>query len=297
MFYFSVLLLIAAVTLLVLKRRSIVDFRFATLTGLLVGGVGLLFALGSFSYVVEPYEVGVPTTLGSVGDTWQPGLHLKSPLTEVTTFSTRPSDLNLTGDDTVEVRSSEGGVLYVDLTVKWAIDPDRTLALYKLSGSAANVQQRLVLPDTREIVRNVFAKHTSVEGYASQREAISTEMEKLITDRLSPRGIVVNSVNLRNVKPSEVLQKAIDQKIQQDQATQQAEAAVLTAKAEAEKRRIEAESTAAANTTIANSLTDRILQSQCYEAFRAAAEKNPVYASPCGSGQGGAPVIVDGSKR
>ncbi|MFE4604696.1 prohibitin family protein [Kitasatospora indigofera] len=297
MFYFAVLLLVAGIVLLVLKRRSIVGFRFATLTGLLVGALGLLLALSSFTYIVEPYEVGVPTSLGSVGGTWKPGLHLKSPLTEVTTFSTRPSDLNLTGDDTVEVRSSEGGVLYVDLTVKWAIDPEHTLALYKLSGSAANVQQRLVHPDTREIVRNVFAKHTSVEGYATQREAISAEMEQLITQRLSPRGIIVNSVNLRNVKPSDVLQKAIDQKIQQDQATQQAAAAVLTAKAEAEKRRIEAESTAAANTVIANSLTDKILLSQCYEAFRAAAEKNPVYASPCGSGSGSSPLIVDGTKR
>ncbi|MEU9129625.1 prohibitin family protein [Kitasatospora sp. NPDC048540] len=298
MFYFSILLLAAGVVLVVLRRRSVVEFRFAMLTGVLVGAVGLLLGLSTFVYVVEPYQVGVPTSLGSVGSTWQPGLHLKTPLTEVTTFSTRPSDLNLTGNDTVEVRSSEGGVLYVDLTVKWSIDPQHALALYKLSGSSDGVQQRLVYPDTREIVRNVFAKHTSVEGYASQREVINSEMEQIITGRLAPRGIIVNGVNLRNVKPSDVLQKAIDQKIQQDQATEQAAAAVLTAKAEAEKRRIEAESQAQANTVIANSLTDRILMSQCIDAFKAAAEKNPVYASPCGSGAGGsAPLIVDGTKR
>ncbi|MEV4612776.1 prohibitin family protein [Kitasatospora sp. NPDC049258] len=298
MFYFSVLLLAAGIALVVLKRRSTVDFRFAMPAGLLVAAVGLLLGLSSFTYVVQPYEVGVPSSLGSVGNTWKPGLHLKSPLTDVTTFSTRPTDLNLTGNDTVEVRSSEGGVLYVDLTVKWAIDPEHALALYRLSGSSENVQQRLVYPDTREIVRNVFAKHTSVEGYASQREVISAEMERLITARLSPRGIIVNGVNLRNVKPNDVLQKAIDQKIQQDQATEQAAAAVLTAKAQAEQRKIEAESTAEANTVIANSLTDKILMSQCIEAFKAAAEKNPVYASPCGgSGAGGAPLIVDGTKR
>lgn len=144
-------------------------------------------------------------------------------------------------------------------------------------------------------MRNVFARHTSVEGYSSQREAISSEIDKLITARLAPRGILVNGVNLRNVRPSDGLQKAIDQKIQQDQATAQAEASVRTAKAEAEKRKIEADSTAAANAAIAGSLTDKILLSQCIEAFKAAAEKNPVYASPCGSN--GTPVIVDGTKR
>ncbi|GAA0678904.1 hypothetical protein GCM10010193_35520 [Kitasatospora atroaurantiaca] len=295
MLYISLLLLALGITLVVLRRREVVEFRLATLTGILTGAVGLLLGLSTFTYVVEPYEVGVPTTLGKVGTTWQSGLHLKSPLTDVTTFSTRPADLNLTGNDTVEVRSSEGGVLYADLTVKWSIDPEHTLALYKLAGSAEAVQQRLVYPDSREIVRNVFARHTGVEGYSTQREAITAEIDKLITARLAPRGILVNGVNLRNVKPSDGLQKAIDQKIQQDQATAQAEAAVRTAKAEAEKRKIDSESTAAANTAIANSLTDKILMSQCIEAFKAAAEKNPVYASPCGSA--GTPVIVDGTKK
>ena len=294
MIYIAVLLLALGITLFVLRRRGGAS-RFVGLSGFAVGVLGLVLGLTTFTYVVEPYEVGVPATLGKVGGTWQPGLHLKSPVTDVTTFSTRPADLNLTGDETVEVRSSEGGVLFADLTVKWSIDPEHALALYKLAGSADAVQQRLVNPDSREIVRNVFARHTGVEGYTSQREAISAEIDKLITERLAPRGIRINGVNLRNVKPSDSLQKAIDAKIAQDQATAQAAAAVLTAKAEADKRKIDSESTAAANTAIANSLTDRILMSQCIEAFKAAAEKNPVYASPCGST--GTPVIVDAAKR
>ncbi|WP_431679223.1 prohibitin family protein [Kitasatospora sp. KL5] len=295
MLILAVLLVAAGATLLVLRRRRVLTGRAVTAGGLLASVLGLLAGLATFVHVVEPYEVGVLTTLGKVGGTWQPGLHLKSPLTDVTTFPTRPSDLDLTGKDTVEVRSSEGGVLYADLTVKWSIDPRHTQALYKLAGSADAVQRRLVYPDSREIVRNVFARHTGVEGYSSQREAIAAEIERLVTERLAPRGILVNGVNLRNVKPSDSLQQAIDQKLKQDQATAQAEAAVRTAKAEAEKRKIESESTAAANTVIANSLTDRILMSQCIEAFKAAAEKNPVYASPCGTA--GSPVIVDGTKR
>lgn len=295
MIFISLVLIVLGATLLVLRRRRIASFRFAALTGALTTVVGLLLGLTTFAYVVEPYEVGVPSTLGKVGSTWKPGLHLKSPLTEVTTFSTRPTDLNLTDRETVEVRSSEGGVLYADLTVKWSVDPAHALSLFQLAGSGEAVQQRLVYADSREIVRNVFARHTSVEGYSSQREAIGAELTKLITERLAPRGILVNGVNLRNVRPSESLQKAIDQKIAQDQSTAQAEAAVRTARAEAEKRKIEADSTAAANAAIAGSLTDKILLSQCIEAFKAAAEKNPVYASPCGGT--GNPVIVDGTKR
>ncbi|WP_327676167.1 prohibitin family protein [Kitasatospora sp. NBC_00458] len=296
MLIISLLFLIAGLVLIALRWRRVLEGRAALLGGIGSALLGVLLGLTTIAYVVEPYEVAVPTRLGKIGGTWQPGLHLKSPLTDVTAFSTRPSDLNLTGDGTVEVRSSEGGVLFADLTVKWSIDPKHTVDLYKLAGDSDAVQERLVLPDSREIVRNVFAKHTSVEGYSSQREAIAGEIDKLITARLAPRGVLVNGVNLRNVRPSDDLQKAINAKIAQDQATAQAEAAVRTAKAEAEKRKIDSESQAAANAAIANSLTDKILMSQCIEAFKAAAEKNAVYASPCGNG-GGSPVIVDGTKR
>lgn len=223
-------------------------------------------------------------------------MHLKSPFTNVTSFSTRPVDLNLSGKDTIEVRSSEGGVLYVDVTVKWSATPARAVELYRLASSEDAIQSRLVYPDSREIVRNVFARHTSVEGYASGREAINGEIAQLIKDRLAPRGIAVTTVNLRNVKPSDKLQDQIDRKIQQEQSTERAVEASRTAKAEVERRRIEAEGIARANKILSNSLTDKVLTNQCIEAYKEAAQKNPVYAVPCGSGTG-TPVIVDGTKK
>jgi regulator of protease activity HflC (stomatin/prohibitin superfamily) len=296
MLFLAVLLLLAGILLIALKRTGVLDRRGATPAGGALALLGLLTGLSTFAHVTEPYQVAVPVSFGKVGEPWKSGVHLKSPFTEVTTFSTRPVDLNLTGDSTVEVRSSQGGVLYADLTVKWSIDPAHTLALYELAGDESSVERRLVSPDSREIVRNVFARFTSEDGYVAKREAISSEIDKLIRERLAPRGILVETVNLRNVKPSEALQKEIDLKIQQEQATQRATEAARTAKAEAEQKRITAEGEAAANGILNNSLTDKVLAAKCLEAFRAAAEKNPVYDSPCGSG-GGAPVIVDGTKR
>ncbi|MER5867461.1 prohibitin family protein [Kitasatospora sp. NPDC002040] len=296
MLFLSVLLVVVGLLLVVLKRTGALGFRAATPAGSVLGLLGLLLGLSTFASVVAPYQVAVPVSFGKVGEPWKSGVHLKSPFTDVTTFSTRPVDLNLAGETNVEVRSSQGGVLYADLTVKWSIDPAHTLALYKLAGDESSVERRLVTPDTREIVRNVFARYTSEDGYVSKREAISSEIDRLIRERLAPRGILIETVNLRNVKPSEALQKEIDLKIQQEQATLRATEAARTAKAEAEQKRIVAEGEAAANTILSNSLSDKVLAVKCLEAFRAAAEKNPVYASPCGSGTG-APLIVDGTKR
>ncbi|MCP3820295.1 prohibitin family protein [Streptomyces sp. A3M-1-3] len=294
MFVLSILLVIAAVVLYFVARardgKGLKAGAWATLVA------GVFAAIASCLYVVSAYEVGVPVAFGKVGTPMTSGMHLKSPFTNVTSFSTRPVDLNLSDKDVIEVRSSQGGVMYAEVTVKWAVTPSKAVELYRLAGSESAIQQRLVYPDSREIVRNVFARHTSEQGYATAREKINTEIAELIKERLAPRGIAVTTVNLRNVKPSDQLQSQIDRKIQQQQSTERATEASRTAKAEAERRRIEAESIAKANKILNESLSDKVLFNQCIEAFKEAAQKNPVYAVPCGSGSG-TPVIVDGSKR
>ncbi|WP_332328166.1 prohibitin family protein [Streptomyces sp. WMMC940] len=294
MFVVSILLVVAAVVMFFVARGG-------GPRGLRIGAAaaliaGLFAGIASMVYVISAYEVGVPVAFGKVGSPMTSGMHVKSPFTSVTTFSTRPVDLNLSDKDVIEVRSSQGGVMYAEVTVKWAVTPAKAVELYKLAGSEDAIQQRLVYPDSREIVRNVFARYTSEQGYTSAREKINSEIGRLVKERLAPRGIDVTTVNLRNVKPSDRLQDQIDRKIQQQQATERATEAARTAKAEAERRRIEAEGIARANKILNDSLTDKVLTNQCIEAYKEAAVKNPVYAVPCGGGTGN-PLIVDGGKR
>ncbi|MFE1290557.1 prohibitin family protein [Streptomyces sp. NPDC058751] len=296
MFVLSVLLLIAAVVLFLVGRSRTTEGGWK-LGAVLSAVAGLLAGTFACVHVVSASEVGVPVTFGRIGTPLTSGVHFKSPFTDVTSFSTRPVDLDLNGKDVVEVRSSQGGVLYADVTVKWAVVPAKTVALYRLAGSEDAVEERLVLPDSREIIRNVFAKHTSEEGYASAREQIGSEIAGLVKERLAPRGIDVTSVNLRNVRPSEKLQDQIDKKIQQEQATERATEAARTAKAEAERKRIEAEGIARANKIIERSLSDKVLYNQCLEAYKEAAKAHPVYAVPCGTDSNGTPVIVDNGKN
>ncbi|MFE2536567.1 prohibitin family protein [Streptomyces sp. NPDC059371] len=292
----SILLLITAVVLFLVGRGRTAAGNWK-LGAALSAVAGVLAGVFACVHVVSASEVGVPVTFGKTGTPLVSGIHFKSPFTDITSFSTRPVDLDLIGKDVVEVRSSQGGVLYADVTIKWAVVPAKAIELYRLAGSEDAVEERLVLPDSREIIRNVFAKHTSEEGYASGREQISSEIAGLVKERLAPRGIDVTSVNLRNVRPSEKLQDQIDKKIQQEQATERATEAARTAKAEAERKRIEAEGIARANKIIERSLSDKVLYNQCIEAYKEAAKANPVYVVPCGTDSGGTPVIVDGSKK
>jgi regulator of protease activity HflC (stomatin/prohibitin superfamily) len=292
-FVLSVLLVIAAAVMYFVGRGGRPGLKAGAAAALVAA---VFTAMASMVYIVSAYEVGVPVAFGKVGSPMTSGTHLKSPFTNVTTFSTRPDDLNLSDKDVVEVRSTQGGVMYAEVTVKWAVTPSKAVELYRLAGSEDAIQQRLVYPDSREIVRNVFARYTSEQGYASAREKINTEIGALIKKRLAPRGIDVTTVNLRNVKPSYRLQDQIDRKIQQQQSTERALEAARTAKAEAERRRIEAEGIAKANRILNDSLSERVLTNQCIDAYKEAASKHPVYAVPCGGGNGN-PLIVDGTKN
>ncbi|MFP3988833.1 SPFH domain-containing protein [Streptomyces sp. E11-3] len=295
MFVLSILLVIAAVVVwFVAKARPETPALKLGAVASLVAGV--FFGIASCVHVVSAYEVGVPVTFGKVGSPMTPGMNLKSPFTNVTSFSTRPVDLNLSDKDVIEVRSSQGGVMQAEVTVKWAVSPAKAVELYRLAGNEESIQQRLVFPDSREIVRNVFARHTSEEGYSSAREKINTEIGELIKERLAPRGIDVSTVNLRNVKPSQKLQDTIDRKIQQKEATDRATEASRTAEEEAKRRKIEAEGIAKANKILNDSLTDKVLMNECIDAFKQAAKQNPVYAVPCGGGDGN-PLIVDGTRN
>ncbi|CAM5574394.1 hypothetical protein STANM309S_01916 [Streptomyces tanashiensis] len=168
MFVIAILLVIAAVVLFFVGRANdSTGLKFGALGAVLAGLFSLIV---SMTYVISAYEVGVPVAFGKVGSPMTSGMHVKSPFTDVTTFSTRPVDLNLSDKDVVEVRSSQGGVMYAEVTVKWSVDQAKAVELYKLAGSEDAIQQRLVYPDSREIVRNVFAHYTSEQGYASDRE-------------------------------------------------------------------------------------------------------------------------------
>ncbi|NYI03618.1 prohibitin family protein [Allostreptomyces psammosilenae] len=293
MFVLALLLIVVGIVITVAARRASWPGS-AVAGGLAALLSGLFFGVLSLTHTVQANEVGVPVTFGRVGDPLQPGLHLVSPFTDITSYSTRPVNLDLVGEETVEVRSSQGGVLYADVTVKWSVMPEEATELYRQAGTEEAVQERLVLPDSREVVRNVFARYTSEEGYATRREELGPEIAEALRERLTERGITVDTVNLRNVRPSDQLQEQIDLTIQQREQTQRAEEAVRTAEAEAERMRVEAEAEAEANRLLSESLTDEILLNRCIEAFSEAAAQGAVYAVPCGNGAG-TPVIVDGT--
>lgn len=299
-FVLGVVLLIASVMVLTIARNRPVaggkqlQAAAARRVGLL-GSLGLfivgIFVLGSsFIRVVPANTVGIPTTLGRVGDPLASGFHFTLPWTEITPFSTRVQELSMLRapdegdklkDDSVAVIASGGGSMSVDVTVRYSIAKDQASELFKQAGSVLLVKDRFVRPDAREVVRNVFGLYTAEEGYSTKRAEIAVKIAEQLAPRLASRGVIIDSVNIRDVAPdtqqlaainailqsrNEAAKAAEDQKKQTTEAETRKQvaaldkqAAVTKAEAEAEAVSIAAKAQAEANQRIAASLTPELV--------------------------------------
>lgn len=255
--------------------------------GLGMAVLGLALSVGSSVKLVGATDIGVPVTFGKVGEPMRSGIHLVAPWTEINTFSIRfqQSDMSQTsteGDratnDGVEVLSSEGGRMILDVTVRYAIDPAQAGTLFRTVGSMDGIRERIVRPDVRAYMRDVYSRYTAEEGYASKREAVATEAEDGIKALLGKRGITVDAVKVRNITLEANLQAQITQKLEAKQAAERALIEQQKAQTEAETRRkvaetdaqaavVAAKGQAEANTILSSSLTPELLKAKEIEAI------------------------------
>jgi regulator of protease activity HflC (stomatin/prohibitin superfamily) len=292
-----------------------------------------LFVTGSaFVRIVPANTVGIPTTFGKVGAPLNSGFHITAPWTEITGFSTRIQELSMlraadegdkSKDDSISVIASGGGSMKVDVTVRFSVAPDQADELFRLAGSIDLIKDRFVRPDTREVVRNIFGEFTAEQGYSTERAKIATQVTDQLAERLARRGILVDSVNVRDVLPEQQVLDAINAVLQtrnqaaqalEDQkkqvteaqtrkqvATLDKEAAITKAEAEAQAVSIAAQAQAEANQKIAASLSPELVQLEIAKACAdAIAKTGAQVVNVCGTpgGTGGAiaaptSVIVD----
>ena len=297
-----------------------------------------LFGTWSVVRVVEANEVGVPSTWGRVGDPMQSGLHVTAPWTKVTEFSTRMQELTLllpekdadgkptSADNSIKVIAKDGGVMHVGVTVRWAVEKDAIdTNLYRQAGTLDLVQTRFVKPDTQEMVRNVFGQHSAEGGYSTERAQIASEIKEALAELGAPRGIIIDSVNVREVEPEDRVLAKINDIIQQRNATLLAEetqkttlieaetlrqkaevdakASVVSAQGDADAQRIAAQAEADANAKIAASLTPELINLQALQACAEALKQTSAAVVSCGGATSGGAgtssavpptVIVDG---
>lgn len=217
---------------------------------LIVALVAIVFSTVSAGLVfIEPQERGVViSAIDSRGyreQALQPGLHWVIPFAEsvVTypisrqtyTMSIAPSEGQISGDDSIEARTSDGQKVLIDASIIFAVDPAEVV---KVHITWQNRYDRdLVRAQARGVIRDAVSQFGIEEVYSSKRFELVDMVRTELTNKLDENGLILVDFVLRNISFSDEYAASVEQKQIAEQLAQQGKFVVEQKKQEAEQAR------------------------------------------------------------
>lgn len=232
----------------------------------LIGGIvliGLLILIGAFYTVSAGYR-GVLLTFGKadqypIGE----GIHMKIPFVQgIVWMEVRTQKY----EADASASSSDLQVVTAKIATNYHLSPDSVVAIYNDIG--LDYTTRIIMPLEQEAVKSITAKYTA-EELITKREQVRQDIKTLMTERLSPRGIIVEEVSIVNFDFSPTFNTAIENKVTQEQNALAAKNKLEQIKFEAQQQVEAAKGQAEAITIISQSLqaNPSILKLKAIEAW------------------------------
>ncbi|MBI3962196.1 MAG: prohibitin family protein [Deinococcus sp.] len=171
-------------------------------------GLGLLLS-GQVLVVVTANQVGVVFNQinGSLRSITE-GLNIILPFIEqVTLYNSRVQAITMSssrvesaqgGEDPLEVLSSEGLVIGVDLTVLYQIDRTKINQIHLTLGP--DYANTFLRPNIRSVVRIQFAEFNAIDIIGTGRAQLQAAIEDSLGKVMRDRDINLVSVNLREIR-------------------------------------------------------------------------------------------------
>jgi len=266
------------------------------LTGLLIAIAGLASAsIGQ----IGAGEVGVKILYGKVqSDVLNSGLHFINPLMDVQKMDIKTQNYTMSavkdegakeGDDAIRVLTSDGLEVVIDLTVLYKVLPVDAPEILRETG--LDYGDKVVRPLTRTRIRDNAVYYDAVSLYSIKRDEFQRRIFESITGDFQKRGLLLESLLIRNITLPQAVKTSIEQKMSAEQDAQKMQYVLQKEQQEAQRKRVEAQGIADYQHIISESLTDRQLQ---YESIKAQLEiAKSANAKVIIMGKGATPVMLD----
>jgi regulator of protease activity HflC (stomatin/prohibitin superfamily) len=272
------------------SQRRVVEVGGGTAVRLIgLAFIGLLIVIFLFSAVtrVDSGAVGVLTLFGRVtGEVLPEGLHLINPFKTNHETSIRTQEIK----ETASVPSSEGLVMNLDTSLIYHLNPDKAAEVFQKIGP--NYVEVLIEPNLRSAIREATASHTANALYSGEREMVAKQIVAHLTDLLGQRGIIVESILLRDIQLPITLKASIEAKQQAEQESLAMSFRLQKEKQEAERKRIEAAGIRDFQTIVAQGISAQLLEWKGIEATETLAKSPNAKVVVIGSGKNGLPLIL-----
>jgi regulator of protease activity HflC (stomatin/prohibitin superfamily) len=241
--------------------------------------------------VVPAGTVGVVDFLGMVSDnTLRPGVNLVNPMARVIKYSFKTQEIK----ENMTIPSKEGLPIQLEISLVYRLDPAKANEIYKTveGGDYLNV---ILIPQFRSVTRGVTAKYEAKALYTEAREQMASEIVVALQGIVGERGIVIETVPLRQIILPPKLSQSIEEKLQAEQESQRMEFVLKKEEQEADRKRIEAKGIADFQEIVSEGINDNLLRWKGIEATEKLASSNNSKVVVIGSGKDGLPLILGGN--
>ena len=236
-------------------------------------------------------NVGVVTNFGSVqAGTLEPGLHIVMPIVQhVATIDTRVQPHQF---QEIDAASAEYQTVKLTGVMNYHVDGQFASDLYQRVGT--DFASKVIDPAFNDFIKTVVPEY-KVDAILGARDEIRAKAKEALAANLAQYHIIVDDIYIANIAFSDAFQQAIEAKQVAQQQVQteqqilaqkkiQAEQAVAQAKGQADSTvalaRAGGNGQAQANSVLAASLSDQILQ---YQYIQKLTDKIQVMLLPTGT--------------
>ena len=260
--------------------------------GLVIGVLGLLamsLLVPSTVTYISPGHIGIVIHRAGGGvdnAPLGPGFHVRNPLfTQIVEYPTFMQTLVLTrastegspNNDEINVNSTEGQPLSLDVSMSFELDPLKVPQLYQtFRTDIQTIQHTYVKQAIRQALQEVVGEEAIADVMGPKKAEATNRARTLMEKRLSPYGLLVRQFTINELRAPQTVIEAINTKnvMQQQSLTAQNELQKSTFQAQGDSIKAsgrakailaEASAQAKANELLARSITPTLVQ---YEAAK-----------------------------
>lgn len=255
---------------------------------MIIAGIVVVAAIAVTPFIVEqiePGQVGVvyKPSSGVQDETLSQGWHVVSPITRVTEYPIRTQTKQV---ENMTLATKDGKNIVVDFTYSFSVSPDQVTELFNKFGpiEISEIADGYLKQRLYDASREQISKVTVLELFGEQSGAVSTNIQTQFASDVKKIGFIIEDVALGAPKPDAKTQEAIDARVKASQELDKKKTDLAIAKAEAERKRveakgeadarlIEAQGLAKAQKELQKTLTDEMIQ---YEAVKKWDGKSPL---------------------
>lgn len=195
----------------------------------IIGGVvtllTIIIGLNCFT-TVDVGESVVVTGFGNIKGTLSQGVHAINPFYSTHTFNLRNNKYETVANSaTADIQKAD-----ISVTVNYNIEESKVAEIYQTYGN--DFMGKVFAQNVQEAVKSASAHYTASE-LVTKRDELKATVKDLITKKM-PNIITVTDVAITNVDFSDSFDQSVEAKVRAEQEA-------LTAKANLEKKRYEAE--------------------------------------------------------